>query len=224
MRKTSSVSATGIVFFDIDGTLVPGTSSGSFLARRLGHVTELDAAEAAYAAGALSNHDVCVIDARGWAGALASEVDDWLDDLPLIDGVVETVLRCQSHNLVPVVASLAWDVVGEYLSRRFGFAAHCGPTLQMKNGRYTGKVTRTFDEYDKRDFALNLCQRYGVEASHCIAIGDSRSDLPLFGAVGHSIAFNGSDRARRTASVSIESRSILDVVPIIETWITNQAD
>jgi phosphoserine phosphatase len=27
----------GIVFFDIDGTLVPTGSSGSFLAQRLGH-------------------------------------------------------------------------------------------------------------------------------------------------------------------------------------------
>ncbi|WP_211324936.1 hypothetical protein [Williamsia limnetica] len=41
----------GIVFFDIDGTLVPSMSSGSFLAARLGHQSELDHAERRYAAG-----------------------------------------------------------------------------------------------------------------------------------------------------------------------------
>ena len=39
-----------LVFFDIDGTLVPGTSSGAFLAERLGHGLALGAAEGAYAA------------------------------------------------------------------------------------------------------------------------------------------------------------------------------
>ncbi|MEK6310058.1 MULTISPECIES: hypothetical protein [Curtobacterium] len=40
------MSPRGIVFFDIDGTLVPAMSSSSFLARRFGHQQELDAAEA----------------------------------------------------------------------------------------------------------------------------------------------------------------------------------
>ena len=51
MTNCAHVQGRQAVFFDIDGTLVPERSSGSFLAERLGHQVELDAAEAAYAAG-----------------------------------------------------------------------------------------------------------------------------------------------------------------------------
>jgi phosphoserine phosphatase len=42
----------GAVFFEVDGTLVPDTSSSVFLARFLGHGDELAKAEDAYAYGA----------------------------------------------------------------------------------------------------------------------------------------------------------------------------
>ncbi|HWI22797.1 MAG TPA: hypothetical protein VNT22_09315 [Baekduia sp.] len=48
--------ASAIVFFDVDGTLVPETSSSQYLAGHLGHLTDLAVAEAAYAAGSLTNH------------------------------------------------------------------------------------------------------------------------------------------------------------------------
>ncbi|WP_433795904.1 hypothetical protein [Actinoplanes sp. CA-252034] len=64
----------GVVFFDVDGTLVPGTSSGQFLAGLLGHAPVVREAEAAYAAGTLTNQEVSVLDARGWRGHEPSRV------------------------------------------------------------------------------------------------------------------------------------------------------
>ncbi len=54
----------GAVFFDVDGTLVPGTSSSVFLAGFLGHRDELAKAEDAYASGGLDNRQVSVLDAE----------------------------------------------------------------------------------------------------------------------------------------------------------------
>lgn len=209
----------GIVFFDIDGTLVTGTSSGSFLAQRLGHRREVDEAEARYAAGAIDNHEVCAIDARGWAGTSVTQVSEWLDNLPLIDGIDEAVAWCKSQNLIPVLASLAWDPVGAHLAQRFSFSAHCGPKLRVSSGRYTGEVAMTFDEHDKRRFALSICSQLGVPPSRCVAIGDSRSDIPLFDAVGFSVAFNASQDARATATTAVDSSSLLDALPPIDSWL-----
>lgn len=220
-RQSGGEQPAGIVFFDIDGTLVTGTSSGSFLAHRLGHAAEVDEAEAAYAAGTLDNHEVCAIDARGWAGAHVAQVAAWLEDLPLIDGIDQTVAWCRSHDLVPVLASLAWDPVGAHLAHRFGFAGHCGPQLRTTAGTYTGEVAQTFDEHDKRDFALSVCHEWGADPSRCVAIGDSRSDLPLFDIVGFSDALNASPDARLRASVTLDSGSLADVVPLIQSWITS---
>ncbi len=45
----------GAVFFDVDGTLVPDTSSSQHLAASVGHLTDLAEAEEAYAQGRRSH-------------------------------------------------------------------------------------------------------------------------------------------------------------------------
>src|SRR2546423_7631573 len=189
----------GLVFFDVDGTLVPGTSTSQHLARWHGHLAELSAAEAAYDAGTLSNAEACVLDARAWRGRTPAEVHDRLASLPVVDGITDTVEWCRAHGVRPYLATLAWEPVARYLAGRFGFAGCCGPTLATANGYYTGDVGRHFDEYDKRDFAAATAAAAGVPLSACAAGGDSRSDLPLFAEVGLPIAFNATPAVEAVA-------------------------
>ncbi|MBB2941089.1 phosphoserine phosphatase [Actinoplanes lutulentus] len=208
----------GVVFFDVDGTLVPGISSGQHLADRLGHADLCREAEAGYDDGTLTNQEASVIDARGWATWTPSDVRGFLASLPLVDGIPETLAWCRAHDLLPVVTTLAWDPVGAYLCDRFGFARSCGPVLEIINGAYTGEVAAHLDEYGKRDFALSVATELNIEPSHCAAIGDSRSDLPLFGAAGLAIAFNGDPAARAAAHTGVTGTDLRAVIPLLDTW------
>ena len=210
----------GAVFFDVDGTLVPGTSSSVFLAGFLGHRAELAEAEDAYAAGVLDNRQVSELDAAGWAGVPEERVRGWLAGLPLVPGIAETVAWCRRNGLVPVLATLAWSSVGSYLADRFGFHSFSGPRLETADGRFTGRVARHFDEYDKRDFALAQARELGLDARRCGAVGDSRSDLPLFGSVGLSVAFNASTGARTTATATVDDDDLRGVLPVLSRLIT----
>lgn len=212
---TSVAALRGAVFFDVDGTLVPGTSSSVFLAGFLGHRDELVKAEEAYALGSLDNRRVSELDAVGWAGVSESRVSGWLDGLPLVSGIAETLAWCRRNGLVPVLATLAWSPVGAYLTERFGFHAFCGPRLETRDGRFTGRVACHFDEYGKRDFALSLAQELGLDPSSCAAVGDSRSDLPLFASVGLSVAFNASTGARAAATVTVDGDDLRGIVPAL---------
>ncbi|MFB8138640.1 HAD family hydrolase [Streptomyces parvus] len=211
----SSSDHAGAVFFDVDGTLVPGTSSSVFLAGFLGHRDELSLAEDAYASGDLDNRDVSELDAKGWAGASEDQVSGWLDGLPLVSGITETVDWCRRNGLVPVLATLAWFPVGRYLTDRFGFHTFSGPRLETDGDRFTGRVDRHFDEYDKRDFALAQARELGVAPRACAAVGDSRSDLPLFASVALSVAFNASAGARAAATVTVDGGDLRDVLPAL---------
>ncbi|GAA1648428.1 HAD family hydrolase [Actinoplanes couchii] len=208
-----------VVFFDVDGTLVPRTSSGQHLADRLGHAAVLRDAEAAYAAGTMSNRDVSVVDARGWAGWAPGDVLGFLDSMPLVDGIADTVTWCRDHDLEPVLATLAWDVVGGYLCERFGFGQASGPRLDVAGGRYTGAVAGHFDEYGKRDWARSVAAGHGVELRNCAAVGDSRSDLPLFAEVGLAVAFNASPAAAEAAHVTTEGDDLRAVLPLLASWL-----
>ena len=203
------------MFFDVDGTLVPGTSSSVFLAGFLGHRDELAQAEDAYASGALDNRQVSELDAAGWAGVAEDQVFGWLDGLPLVSGITETVAWCWAHRLVPVLATLAWSPVGSYLKDRFGFHAFSGPRLETSEGRFTGRVARHFDEYGKRDFAFAQARELGLAIRSCGAVGDSRSDLPLFASVGLSVAFNASAGARAAATATVDDGDLQGVLPVL---------
>jgi phosphoserine phosphatase len=205
----------GAVFFDVDGTLVPETSSSLFLAGFLGHRDELAEAEDDYAAGHVDNRHVSELDAAGWAGASEEQIRGWLDGLPLVAGIAETVAWCHQHMFVPVLTTLAWSPVGSYLADRFGFHAYCGPRLEAVDGHYTGRVAVHFDEYDKRDFALAQAGVLEVDTRACAAIGDSRSDLPLFASVGLSVAFNASAGARKAAAITVDADDLRAVLPFL---------
>ncbi|MEU3950169.1 haloacid dehalogenase-like hydrolase [Streptomyces sp. NPDC029526] len=210
----------GAVFFDVDGTLVPGTSSSVHLAGFLGHREELAEAEDAYAAGDVDNRQVSELDAEGWRGAHEDQVSGWLDGLPLVSGIAETVAWCRHNGLVPVLATLAWSPVGRYLTDRFGFYAFSGPELETVGGRFTGRVARHFDEYDKPDVALAQARELGLPPRSCGAVGDSRSDLPLFASVGLSVAFNASAGARRAATVAVDNDDLRGVLPVLSRLVT----
>lgn len=207
------------MFFDVDGTLVPRTSSGQHLADLLGHADVVREAEAGYAAGTFSNQEVSVRDARGWAGHTPAQVHGFLGSLPLVEGIAETVAWCREHDLAPVLATLAWQPVGTYLCGRFGFTRASGPVLEVVDGRYSGEVAEHFDEEGKRDFALTVAAELGVAPVGCAAVGDSRSDLPLFAAVGLAIAFNATPAASAAAHVEAEGGDLRAVVPLLSTWL-----
>lgn len=209
----------GVVFFDVDGTLVPRTSSGQHLADLLGHGAVVRDAEARYAAGAMTNQEVSVLDARGWASRTPAEVRDFLTGLPLVDGIADTVDWCRRHDLAPILATLAWRPVGAYLCDRFAFDRACGPTLEIIDGRYTGAVAEHFDEVGKRDFALSVAGDLGVPPSRCAAIGDSRSDLPLFAEVGLAVAFNATRAVRAAAHTSATGTDLRAVLPPLTAWL-----
>lgn len=204
--------ADGLVCFDVDGTLVPGTSSCAWVAAVLGHEAELVAAEAAYGAGLMTNQEASVIDARGWAGHTEAEIGARLASLPLVEGIAETVAWCHEHGLRPILTTLAWTPVGRLLAGRFGFAAYCGPVPEAAGGRYTGRVAAHLDEYGKRDFALSQ----GIAPERCVAVGDGRSDLPLFAAVGMSIGFNAAPEARAVATHVVDSGDLTAILPLLE--------
>jgi len=128
----------GAVFFDVDGTLTP-TSSGQHLAEFLGYAKVIQEVQAGYGAGTLSSQEAAVLEARGWATRTPMEVRGFLESLPLVDGIAETVLWCRRRGLAPVLATLAWDVVGAHLCDRYGFDRACGPRLELVDGRYSGR-------------------------------------------------------------------------------------
>ncbi|MFG3602471.1 HAD hydrolase family protein [Micromonospora chersina] len=71
----------------------------------------------------------------------------------------------------------------------------------------------------KRDFAVSVAAELGVDPKRCVAVGDGRSDVPLFAAVGLAIAFNATPAARAAAHVSFDGPDLRAVLPLLGAWL-----
>ncbi len=204
-----------IVFFDIDGTLTRGVTSGAYLAGLLGHGRAMEEAEAAYARGEIDNDEVCRIDAAGYAGRSRDELFGLLEDMPLVEGVRSAVEAVHAAGGEAHIASLAWGIVGEFLCARYGFDGYVGSELEVADGVCTGGVARALESEGKCAYARELCAARGIDPCACIAVGDSRSDIPLFELVGTSVAFNASEEAERAATHAYRGDDIAEAIAAV---------
>ena len=94
--------------------------------------------------------------------------------------------------------------------------AHAGVVIAATSGT----VAEHFDEHDKRDRALRLARSRGLPRNRCCAIGDSRSDIPLFEALPNSLALNAGPAARSQATAVFDTQNLQDIIPWLDVWET----
>ena len=186
------------------------------LADRFGQGERMAELERRYAAGEISNSAVAEEQARGYRGVPLPRVVEELGDIACIDGIDATLAALRERGIVSLLGTVTWSFAAEEFGRRHGFAAVSGTEVDLDPGGVpTGGVKRHFDEWDKLEFVASYCEGNGIDLGECIAVGDSRSDIPLFEAVGISIALNATSQAREAASIAIDTENLTDILDLI---------
>jgi phosphoserine phosphatase len=202
--------------FDLDGTLVRGTSVSQHLADRFGRTKQMAELECRYAAGEISNSVVAEEQALHYQGLPLSRVVAELDDIACIEGIDATLAALRERGVESILGTVTWSFAAEEFRRRHGFAAVSGTEIDLDpDGVPTGAVKRHFDEWDKLEFVRSYCDANGIGLADCIAVGDSRSDVPLFEAIGLSIALNATPQARDAATVALDTDDLTDILTLI---------
>lgn len=205
-----------LVCFDLDGTLVRGTSTCQHIADSFGHGDVLRELELNYAQGAISNRIVAETDARHYVGRRIEEIAEVMKTIPLIHGIDEAFSALRTQGLHLILATVTWRFAAKVVAERFKLDAWSGCVMgESASGILDGAVVTHFDEYDKRAFVEAYCAKHGIAMSEVVAVGDSRSDIPLFSAVGYSIALNATKSAREAASCTIDTEDLADVLKLI---------
>jgi phosphoserine phosphatase len=202
--------------FDLDGTLVRGTTVSQHLADRFGQGEQMAELERRYATGEISNSVVAEEQARNYRGIPLPQVVEKLSDIVCIDGIDSTLATLHERGIESLLGTVTWTFAAEEFGRRHGFVAVSGTEIDLDAGGVpTGGVRRNFDEWDKLKFVASYCEANGIDLAECVAVGDSRSDVPLFEAVGFSIALNATSQAREAASVALDTEDLTDILDLI---------
>jgi phosphoserine phosphatase len=205
-----------VVVFDLDGTLLRGTTVSLLLAEWLGKAEEIAELERAFHAHEISNSVVADTSAGWFEGKSTAEVWRVLTDGPWIDGMAETFRALDAAGVGLLLGTITWRFAAEMLRERYGFTTVSGTEMQVSDGVLSGTVSRYFDEHDKVRFVAEWCAQNGFSMSQVAAIGDSRSDVPLFRCAGMSIALNATPDARAAATQVLDTEDLRDVLVLLQ--------
>lgn len=205
-----------VVVFDLDGTLLRGTTVSRLLAEWLGQAAEIAELERAFHAHEISNRVVADTSAGWLAGKSTAEAWRVLMNGHWIDGMAGTFRALDAAGVSLLLGTITWSFAAEMLRDRYGFAAVSGTEMQVSNGVLSGTVSRHFDEHDKARFVEEWCAQNRFSMSQVAAIGDSRSDVPLFHRAGMSIALNATPDARAAATHVLDTEDLRDVLALLQ--------
>src|SRR3984885_6134589 len=194
-------SSPGAAFFDLDRTLMEGSSAFQF-------------GRAAYRAGLLSRRQLM---SDGWAnlkfrlrGAsdedsheLRDRISRSLQGTPVRDmerrgrgrrggGSAARCLRPHGRGRRVYIFTAASQELAEMLARVLAFDGAIGSQFsEVIDGVYTGRPGALFAYGgDKARAIEQLAEREGLSLSESYAYSDSASDLPMLSVVGHPVAVN----------------------------------
>lgn len=214
--NTNGAAPRGAAFFDLDKTLMAG-SSGVFFAR------------AAYETGMISRSRLVKDVYENVRFRLLGSTDDRADDVrkrvgEMIEGVrVRDLERLSPRVLSGVLPRLypqmlerayahqdagepvyiltaASQEMADLLARVLAFDGGIGSRSEIVDGRYTGRPAGPFNYREGKVLAMReVAEREGIDLAASYAYSDSESDLPMLRAVGHAVVVNPDAELRRAA-------------------------
>ena len=138
-------------------------------------------------------------------------------DMPLIDGIQETIACLKANGIRTVIISGGIDLAAKMLANEFGFDDYIADeVLSYEDGRLTGEGKMNVDLRDKGINVRQYIEKYGTTMERTVSVGNSFTDIPMFKNSGMSIAFNPTDPyTQEAATHTVFSENIADILDFI---------
>lgn len=208
-----------LVCFDMDGTLTKLRSSWCWVHSCFG--VDNEPAYQAFCNGEIDEPEFMRRDIALWTGkkpdVTTRDIAVLFRDMPLIDGIQETIACLRANGIRSVIISGGIDLAAGMLAREFGFDDYIADELLAhEDGRLTGEGRMNVDLRDKGINVREYIERYGTTMERTVSVGNSFTDIPMFKNSGMSIAFNPTDTyTQEAATHTIFSENIADILDLI---------
>ena len=201
-------SARAAAFFDLDRTLMEGSSAFQFgrAAYRAGLLSRRQLIADAWAnlkfrvrgASDEASHELRERISSSLAGTRVKDLERLGADvlagvLPRIyPQVLELAYGHQDEGRRVYIVTAASQELAEMLARVLAFDGAIGSQFsEVQDGVYTGRVAGLFIYGREKAVAIkSLAEREGIDLAESYAYSDSASDLPMMRLVGHPVAVN----------------------------------
>ena len=208
-----------LVCFDMDGTLTKLRSSWCWVHSCF--EVDNEPAYQAFCNGEIDEPEFMRRDIALWTNknpdVTIRDIAVLFRDMPLIDGIQETIACLKANGIRTVIISGGIDLAAKMLANEFGFDDYIADeVLSYEDGRLTGEGKMNVDLRDKGINVRRYIEKYGTTMERTVSVGNSFTDIPMFKNSGMSIAFNPTDPyTQEAATHTIFSENIADILDFI---------
>ncbi|MER6197876.1 HAD-IB family phosphatase [Streptomyces sp. NPDC001586] len=205
---------TRLHLFDLDGTLMYGSSAPVEISRQLGLSTEIAALERAFGAHEIGPHQFSVAVHALWAELTPAHVRAAFDGSPWLAGIRDVWQEIRELGDYCAVISLSPSFFVELLLEWGAHTAHGSVFPEVPFTRPVEAAGLLTPE-GKVTVADRLCERFGVTRGDCVAYGDSVTDSVLFDVVPVSVAVNARPYLAERATHVYQGRDLREAYQLV---------
>ncbi|MGF7238928.1 MAG: HAD family hydrolase [Frankia sp.] len=199
--------------FDMDGTLLCGSTAAMEVARRTGHSEALRALEARFEAREIDTETFMESIYVMWQGLTPAMVAEAFAASPWLLGIREVCSDIRAHGGWSTVITLSPDF---FAMRLLGLGFDHVIASRFSSLPFNGRVesVEILKPSDKVRVVDELRKRYGVAKARCVAYGDSLSDEPLFRHLSATVAVNPTAELARIGRACYVGNNLNDAYAI----------
>lgn len=139
-------------------------------------------------------------------GLDASVLQQIAESLPITEGLEKLISALKRYGFKTAILSGGFDYFGHYLQQKLGFDYVYTNTLEVEDGKVTGRVVgRVVDGQRKAELLQEIARKEGIDLQQVIAVGDGANDLPMLSKAGLGIAFRAKPIVKREAEHAIST-------------------
>ncbi|MFJ9021751.1 HAD family hydrolase [Streptomyces sp. NPDC102259] len=195
--------------FDLDGTLLYGTSAPLEISRQLGLEAETVLLEQSISAGLIGPPEYAAQVYDLWTQLTEEHVTAAFEGAPWLARIREVWAEIGRRGEYCAVVSLSPSF---FVERLTGWGAHATYGSRFPAVPFTEPMdpAGALTAAAKVLIADRLCAEFGVTRDDCVAYGDSLSDKDLFGVVPVSVAVNADRHLSGLATHSYVGKDLWD--------------
>ena len=211
-------SMTGLTAFDLDGTLVRLDSSWRWIHHHLGTLEDAKENADLYYSGKIGYARWAELDVRLWHGVQLRDLQQAArEGLTFIPGAQDLIRTLHGWGIKTAIISSGLTLFTEIAQEILGIDVGYANRLLTNNDDQISGVDVVVGLENKHEILNRISKDLEISLDHCVAIGDSHNDIPMFQASGASIAFNPSHEDVAThATEVILSPTLLDTLPFLK--------
>lgn len=203
------LSRPGLIVFDMDSTLITIECIDE-IAGLAGRKAEVSAITEAAMRGQLDFAASLQQRVQVLAGISEAELSSLFDPIPLSPGAAELIAWFKQLGWKTAVVSGGFTWFTQKLRDALKLDADIANQLEWYQQQLTGRVSLPIvDAQVKADSLRQLAQRWQIDITNTIAVGDGANDIPMLKAAGLGVAFCAKPKLKEIADIVIESPDLM---------------